>query len=76
MDLSVSDTETDDYVADATDDEWVASEKIHVRKRKSRSRHVSMENNQSNIIYIPLNYREFLNLGYVFLVSEIKKMFF
>jgi len=49
MDLSVSDTETDDYVADATDDEWVASEKIHVRKRKSRSRHVSMENNQSNI---------------------------
>ncbi|KAG5122501.1 hypothetical protein JHK84_040841 [Glycine max] len=49
MDLSVSDTESDDYVADATDDEWVASEKIHVRKRKSRSRHVSMENNQSNI---------------------------
>jgi len=47
MDLSVSDTE-DDYVADVTDDEWVASvKKLHLKKRKSRS-NVSMENNLSN----------------------------
>lgn len=50
MDLSISDMEDvdDDYVASATDDEWAASEKIHIRKRKSKSR-VSMENNQSNV---------------------------
>ncbi|KAL2317622.1 hypothetical protein Fmac_031498 [Flemingia macrophylla] len=49
MDLSVSDTESDDYVPDATDDDWVESEKTHVKKRKSRSRRVSMEENQSNM---------------------------
>ncbi|KAK7372955.1 hypothetical protein VNO80_06346 [Phaseolus coccineus] len=48
MDLSTSDTEGDDYVADVTDDEWVASvRKLHFKKRKSRSS-VSMENNLSN----------------------------
>ncbi|XP_029130522.1 kinesin-like protein KIN-4C [Cajanus cajan] len=57
MDLSISDTEADDYAKNGTDDEWVASEddecgaseKIHVRKRKSKSRRASMEDNQSNI---------------------------
>ncbi|KAK7321269.1 hypothetical protein VNO77_31748 [Canavalia gladiata] len=51
MDLSMSDTESDDYVPDATDDEWVASHKLHFKKRKSRSRHSSIENenNQLNI---------------------------
>lgn len=49
MDLSISDTESDDYVTDITDDEWVASgRKIHLRKRKSKNS-VSMENNLSNI---------------------------
>lgn len=44
MDLSISDTESDDYVTDITDDEWVASgRKIHLRKRKSKNS-VSMEN--------------------------------
>ncbi|XP_027368410.1 kinesin-like protein KIN-4C [Abrus precatorius] len=49
MDLSVSDTESDDYyVPDATDDEW-PTEKIHVKKRTSKSRHLSVENNQSTV---------------------------
>ncbi|KAK7385390.1 hypothetical protein VNO78_31107 [Psophocarpus tetragonolobus] len=48
MDLSVSDTDSDYYVADATDDEWVASRKMNIKKRKSKSRRVSMEDIQSN----------------------------
>ncbi|KAK7301105.1 hypothetical protein RJT34_11965 [Clitoria ternatea] len=49
MDLSISDAESDDYVPEATDDdEWEASEKLHVRKRKSKRSHLSMESNQSN----------------------------
>lgn len=49
MDISDLDTD-DDYVAvDATDDEWVASGKLRVnRKRNSRSRRSSSENSQSS----------------------------
>lgn len=47
--MDISDTESDDYVIEATDDEWVESAKLPVRKRKSKGGHSSMENNQSNI---------------------------
>ncbi|XP_061372067.1 kinesin-like protein KIN-4C [Gastrolobium bilobum] len=49
-DMDISETESDDYDVEATDDEWKESGKLRVRKRKSKSRHSSMENNQLNII--------------------------
>lgn len=44
--MDISDSESDDYEVEATDDEWIESGKLQVRKRKSKR---SMENNQSNI---------------------------
>lgn len=48
-DMDVSETESDDYDEEETDDEWKDSGMLRVRKRKSKSRHSDMENNQSNI---------------------------
>ncbi|OIW04314.1 hypothetical protein TanjilG_32506 [Lupinus angustifolius] len=47
-DMDISDPESDDYDVDATDDEWVESGKLQIRKRKSKSGRLSMEDNQTN----------------------------
>ena len=44
-DMDISDTESDAYEVEPTDDEWVESAKPRIKKR-SRSRHSSMENDQ------------------------------
>lgn len=44
--MDISETESDDYDLEATDDEWKESGKL-VRKRKSLTRRPSMEHNQS-----------------------------
>ncbi|XP_028802081.1 kinesin-like protein KIN-4C [Neltuma alba] len=50
MDISLSDLDSDDYDVgtDATDDDWVESGKLRVKKRNSRSRRSSWEDSQSN----------------------------
>ncbi|KAJ1424769.1 P-loop containing nucleoside triphosphate hydrolase [Sesbania bispinosa] len=48
-DMDVSEIESDDYKVNKTDDEWKESGKFRVRKRKSKSRRLGMENNQLNI---------------------------
>lgn len=48
--MEISDAESDDYVVDATDDEWVESAKLPGRKRKSKGgEHSSTEKIHSNI---------------------------
>ncbi|KAK7410465.1 hypothetical protein VNO78_01265 [Psophocarpus tetragonolobus] len=46
-DMDISETESDDY--GLTDDEWEESEKLRVRKSKSKTKRPGMEHNQSNI---------------------------
>lgn len=55
--MDISDTESDDHDNDyvqATDDEWEESGKFHFRKRKSKSEHSGMENNQPNTSLEPV----------------------
>ncbi|OIW16560.1 hypothetical protein TanjilG_17733 [Lupinus angustifolius] len=47
-DMDISDAESEGYDVDATDDEWVESGKLQVRKRKSKSGRLSMEDNHTN----------------------------
>ncbi|KAI4307496.1 hypothetical protein L6164_030675 [Bauhinia variegata] len=49
-DMIIADTDTDgdDSVAEATDDEWVESAKLQVKNRNSKSGRSSMEKNPSN----------------------------
>ncbi|QHN92582.1 Chromosome-associated kinesin [Arachis hypogaea] len=44
-DMDISESESDGYEVEATDDEWVESGKLHVRKRKSKR---SVESNPPN----------------------------
>ncbi|XP_027354543.1 kinesin-like protein KIN-4C isoform X2 [Abrus precatorius] len=49
-DMDISETESDDHdLEETTDDEWEASGKLRVRKRKSRSRRSGTKNDQLNI---------------------------